>query len=196
MSLCQADLLYTNVPTMDKGARSGVQYFWEGRQAGRETAPGCGDADAGLLLRPPNLPPAPGPRQASHHVTALASLSTLRPFQPSTPSLSDWLTPLLLPPPCGRDDLEAFPASTAPGDRTTYLFHYTDTHPERLSITECFEDYWELCVHPPLLQLLLLPWLLVLSALSEMRGSGSGGCLMHAGPAGCPRTRASTRSSS
>jgi len=34
---------------------------------------------------------------------------------------------------------EAFPASSGPGDRTTYLFMYCDAKPERPSILECFE---------------------------------------------------------
>lgn len=64
----QADLIYTNGPTLSKGeGRAGAQYFWE-----------------------------------------------------------------------------AFPASTGPDHRTTYLFHYTDSAPERLSISECWEDYWDL----------------------------------------------------
>ncbi len=39
---------------------------------------------------------------------------------------------------------EAFPASSGPEDRTTYLFMYCDAKPERPSILECFEDYWTL----------------------------------------------------
>ena len=36
---------------------------------------------------------------------------------------------------------EAFPARDG---RTTYLFTYVDSHPERLSLTELFDDYWRL----------------------------------------------------
>ncbi|GAB5036151.1 lycopene beta epsilon cyclase protein isoform 2 [Nannochloropsis oceanica] len=39
---------------------------------------------------------------------------------------------------------EAFPASSGKEDRTTYLFMYCDAKPERPSILECFEDYWDL----------------------------------------------------
>jgi hypothetical protein len=39
---------------------------------------------------------------------------------------------------------EAFPASSSPQDRTTYLFHYCTAEPERPSLLECFEDYWDL----------------------------------------------------
>lgn len=39
---------------------------------------------------------------------------------------------------------EAFPASSGPGDRTTYMFMYCDAKPERPSIVDCFEDYWKL----------------------------------------------------
>ncbi|MEM1310542.1 MAG: FAD-binding oxidoreductase [Cyanobacteria bacterium P01_H01_bin.153] len=36
---------------------------------------------------------------------------------------------------------EAFPARDG---RTTYLFTYVDAHPKRLSLTELFDDYWQL----------------------------------------------------
>mmetsp|Transcript_93981 Transcript_93981/g.166343 ORF Transcript_93981/g.166343 Transcript_93981/m.166343 type:complete len:701 (-) Transcript_93981:20-2122(-) len=39
---------------------------------------------------------------------------------------------------------EAFPASSGPRDRTTYLFAYMDLAPERPSILEIMEDYWKL----------------------------------------------------
>jgi len=39
---------------------------------------------------------------------------------------------------------EAFPASSGPRDRTTYLFTYMDLVPERPSIMDIFEDYWRL----------------------------------------------------
>ena len=39
---------------------------------------------------------------------------------------------------------EAFPAGSGPLDRTTYLFTYMDARPERPSIAEIMEDYWEL----------------------------------------------------
>lgn len=39
---------------------------------------------------------------------------------------------------------EAFPAASGPEDRTTYLFMYCDAKPERPSVLECFEDYWDL----------------------------------------------------
>jgi len=39
---------------------------------------------------------------------------------------------------------EAFPASSGPDWRTTYMFAYMDSKPERPSILELFEDYWEL----------------------------------------------------
>ena len=39
---------------------------------------------------------------------------------------------------------EAFPAGSGPSDRTTYLFTYMDAKPERPSIMEIMNDYWEL----------------------------------------------------
>lgn len=39
---------------------------------------------------------------------------------------------------------EAFPAGTGPTDRTTYMFTYMDAHPDRPSVRELFDDYWEL----------------------------------------------------
>lgn len=39
---------------------------------------------------------------------------------------------------------EAFPTSSGTSDRTTYLFTYMDAKPERPSIMEIFDDYWEL----------------------------------------------------
>ena len=39
---------------------------------------------------------------------------------------------------------EAFPAGSGPSDRTTYLFTYMDAKPERPSVSEIFDDYWEL----------------------------------------------------
>ena len=39
---------------------------------------------------------------------------------------------------------EAFPAGSGAEDRTTYLFTYMDAKPERPSILEIMEDYWEL----------------------------------------------------
>ena len=39
---------------------------------------------------------------------------------------------------------EAFPAGSGPLDRTTYLFTYMDAKPERPSIAEIMDDYWEL----------------------------------------------------
>ena len=39
---------------------------------------------------------------------------------------------------------EAFPCGSDPRDRTTYLFTYLDAKPERPSIGEIFDDYWEL----------------------------------------------------
>lgn len=39
---------------------------------------------------------------------------------------------------------EAFPTSSGSSDRTTYLFTYMDAKPERPSIMEIFDDYWEL----------------------------------------------------
>jgi flavin-dependent dehydrogenase len=39
---------------------------------------------------------------------------------------------------------EAFPASSGPTDRTTYMFTYLDASPHRQSLEEMFEDYWKL----------------------------------------------------
>ena len=39
---------------------------------------------------------------------------------------------------------EAFPAGSGPSDRTTYLFTYMDAKPDRPSILEIMDDYWEL----------------------------------------------------
>ena len=39
---------------------------------------------------------------------------------------------------------EAFPASSGPADRTTYLFAYMDLDPQRPSVTDIMEDYWRL----------------------------------------------------
>lgn len=39
---------------------------------------------------------------------------------------------------------EAFPASTGPSDRTTYLFTYLDAQPERPSLEALLEEYWRL----------------------------------------------------
>lgn len=39
---------------------------------------------------------------------------------------------------------EAFPAGSGKADRTTYLFTYLDAKPERPSVAEIFDDYWEL----------------------------------------------------
>ncbi|KAL3689895.1 hypothetical protein R1sor_016204 [Riccia sorocarpa] len=39
---------------------------------------------------------------------------------------------------------EAFPAATGPKDRTTYLFTYLDAKPERPSLEELLEAYWDL----------------------------------------------------
>jgi flavin-dependent dehydrogenase len=39
---------------------------------------------------------------------------------------------------------EAFPAGSDTADRTTYLFTYMDAKPERPSVAEIFDDYWEL----------------------------------------------------
>lgn len=39
---------------------------------------------------------------------------------------------------------EAFPAGSGARDRTTYLFTYMDAKPERPSILEIMDDYWEL----------------------------------------------------
>jgi len=39
---------------------------------------------------------------------------------------------------------EAFPTSSGKSDRTTYLFTYMDAKPQRPSIMEIFDDYWEL----------------------------------------------------
>lgn len=39
---------------------------------------------------------------------------------------------------------EAFPAGSGPSDRTTYLFTYLDAKPDRPSINEILDDYWEL----------------------------------------------------
>ena len=39
---------------------------------------------------------------------------------------------------------EAFPAGTGPQDRTTYMFTYLDASPERPSLEDMFEDYWDL----------------------------------------------------
>ena len=39
---------------------------------------------------------------------------------------------------------EAFPAGSGPSDRTTYLFTYMDAKPERPSIMEIMNDYWDL----------------------------------------------------
>jgi hypothetical protein len=39
---------------------------------------------------------------------------------------------------------EAFPAGSGPADRTTYLFTYMDASPQRPSIEEILDDYWEL----------------------------------------------------
>lgn len=39
---------------------------------------------------------------------------------------------------------EAFPAGSGPSDRTSYLFTYLDAQPERPSIKDIMEDYWEL----------------------------------------------------
>lgn len=50
----------------------------------------------------------------------------------------------------GKDDCptqyfwEAFPASSGPQDRTTYLFTYMDLAPERQSVLDIMEDYWKL----------------------------------------------------
>lgn len=39
---------------------------------------------------------------------------------------------------------EAFPAGSGPSDRTTYMFTYLDADPERPSLEELMEDYWDL----------------------------------------------------
>lgn len=39
---------------------------------------------------------------------------------------------------------EAFPAGSGPTDRTTYLFTYLDASPERPSLEQLLEEYWEL----------------------------------------------------
>ncbi|KAL2631927.1 hypothetical protein R1flu_016613 [Riccia fluitans] len=39
---------------------------------------------------------------------------------------------------------EAFPAGSGPKDRTTYLFTYLDAKPERPSLEELLESYWDL----------------------------------------------------
>ena len=39
---------------------------------------------------------------------------------------------------------EAFPSGSGKSDRTTYLFTYMDAKPERPSISEIIDDYWEL----------------------------------------------------
>jgi len=39
---------------------------------------------------------------------------------------------------------EAFPAGSGPTDRTTYMFAYMDAHPDRPSLQELMEDYWDL----------------------------------------------------
>lgn len=39
---------------------------------------------------------------------------------------------------------EAFPASSSPTERTTYLFTYMDLAPERPSVLEIMDDYWRL----------------------------------------------------
>eukprot|EP01018_Ginkgo_biloba_P002691 Gb_08260 [translate_table: standard] len=39
---------------------------------------------------------------------------------------------------------EAFPAGSGPLDRTTYLFTYVDAQPDRPSLEQMLEDYWDL----------------------------------------------------
>jgi len=39
---------------------------------------------------------------------------------------------------------EAFPAGSGPTDRTTYMFTYIDAHPDRPSLEELLEEYWQL----------------------------------------------------
>mmetsp|Transcript_26308 Transcript_26308/g.36672 ORF Transcript_26308/g.36672 Transcript_26308/m.36672 type:complete len:796 (-) Transcript_26308:188-2575(-) len=55
------------------------------------------------------------------------------------------------PPPFSRNSSsemqyfwEAFPASSGPTDRTTYMFAYLDTHPSRPSLQRMFQEYFKL----------------------------------------------------
>jgi hypothetical protein len=58
---------------------------------------------------------------------------------------------------------EAFPAGSGPRDRTTYMFTYLDATPNRPSLEQMLEDYWDLM--PPYQVSLSLSFSLSLSLL-------------------------------
>jgi hypothetical protein len=51
-------------------------------------------------------------------------------------SINKWLIRLV--------PMQAFPAGSGPRDRTTYMFTYLDATPNRPSLEQMLEDYWDL----------------------------------------------------
>jgi hypothetical protein len=70
-------------------------------------------------------------------------------------SIDKWLIRLV--------PMQAFPAGSGPRDRTTYMFTYLDATPNRPSLEQKLEDYWDLM--PPYQVSLSLSFFLSLSLL-------------------------------
>ncbi len=63
-------------------------------------------------------------------------------------SINKWLIRLV--------SMQAFPAGLGPIDKTTYMFTYFDATPNRPSLEQMLEDYWDL-MPPYQVSLLLSP---------------------------------------
>ncbi len=70
-------------------------------------------------------------------------------------SINKWLIRLV--------PMQAFPAGSRPRDRTMYMFTYLDATPNRPSLEQMLEDYWDLM--PPYQVSLSLSFSLSLSLL-------------------------------
>ncbi len=73
-------------------------------------------------------------------------------------SINKWLIRLV--------PMQAFPAGSGPRDRTTYMFTYLDATPNRPSLEQMLEDYWDLM--PPYQVSLSLSFSLSLPSCSPL----------------------------